>query len=1030
MKKKNIKNFLTVILLFILSISLLGSTLEEDSECIPQGFLPSSTAGWALHPERNNYHMGSKITKYNYADEIAESYSTYIDAGKALWGDFISMSEVEDDAMGVIDTMDDPDIDTIAVCPPECHNPDPDNHYHDYCETGWEIIINIPNFDAEDRTYKHKIRTIAHEIGHIYGLADLFEGYELQIMYKYSSASKDVTGKDEIGMEICTDIHTEHDFSNILYEDSNYCVVACSHCGGYIPVPHQFTSTLVPVGTQSTCRKTVKTCSLCGYSYVSAWDHTHTWTDKYDATCNDCGYTITVAVEEDDGLLTTTIDGQSWDLNSSGTGNELQYNTSYNLPDGRTLTWNNVGDSTYNRYCYNYGGLDYIYGDQYTSYPARFANLAEMTKVERDEYSYYKLRYILTCANCMYRDQWIQTTKSLQGGFYAYLFGNEEDGYYVTIYRVLVDGAGEKFHDAQVWSPSRYIPVYFSLKSHIFSVIKRIVHKIISFGHIVKSVFIDRFTGEVKFYLKWGGSDLDLTLKRPDGVVIDPEAAQADPNMEYVESDTYEYYVIKEPMTGEWEAIIDAIDVTGEESFTLDVLGESPEVSFNVYTDKAQYTYPESILIRAEVVAVDHVANAEVTGTVETPDGTTASTTLYDDGLESHGDEFSNDGIYSNYFAEYTENGTYTFNMVVENTEGVQANPSEVPPEGWTPQPISPFTREASVSVTVSGVIEKAQTELILDFPSSIQYSDMLSGKATLTSLGAALQNMLVEFSSLLPTETLTTNEAGEVYNTPYKIEEIPGTTTNPLCTNFYGDPYYLSSYSEKNIEIEKENATLTYIGDTLVPVGTNTTLSCQILQEDDGYPGDITYAGPVTFSVTKQEGFSETYTAPIGSDGIATVAAELPVGLYTVVVSIDSSYYTADPSGETILAVYDPEGSFVTGGGWFIPEGSSDKVNFDFEVKYKVDGSLKGSLEMIDHSTGTNYKANDFNYLVVVDNKAYIKGNLTINGEGLYPFTAVIEDNGSPGKDNDKFSIDIEADGEHLVFNEVIEGGNIVIHK
>lgn len=119
----------------------------------------------------------------------------------------------------------------------------------------------------------------------------------------------------------------------------------------------------------------------------------------------------------------------------------------------------------------------------------------------------------------------------------------------------------------------------------------------------------------------------------------------------------------------------------------------------------------------------------------------------------------------------------------------------------------------------------------------------------------------------------------------------------------------------------------------------------------------------------------------------MATATAELPAGLYKVTATIDSDYYTADPSKEAILAVYEPSGSFVTGGGWFIPEGSCGKVNFSFELKYKKDGTLKGNLEIIDHNTGTNYKADDFTYLVTVGNKAYFSGSLEIDGGGPYPF-------------------------------------------
>ena len=109
---------------------------------------------------------------------------------------------------------------------------------------------------------------------------------------------------------------------------------------------------------------------------------------------------------------------------------------------------------------------------------------------------------------------------------------------------------------------------------------------------------------------------------------------------------------------------------------------------------------------------------------------------------------------------------------------------------------------------------------------------------------------------------------------------------------------------------------------------------------------------------------------------------------------------------------------------------GKEEKVNFNFEVKYKKDSTLKGNLKVTDHNTGVDYKAIDFNYMVVVGSKAYLSGNLTTNGEGSYPFTAVIEDSGSLGSDSDRFSIDIEVDGEHIVFGEIIDAGSIVVHK
>jgi len=237
-------------------------------------------------------------------------------------------------------------------------------------------------------------------------------------------------------------------------------------------------------------------------------------------------------------------------------------------------------------------------------------------------------------------------------------------------------------------------------------IIKCIRSTITTSEQITKNVFIDIFNESVQFTLAGQVGDLNLTLKRPDGTIVNPELAETDHNIGYVEEDSRKFYMIFENIVGEWQVVIDAVDVTGKESFILVVSGLSMGVLFNVYTGAEQYTYPENILIQAEVVAEYNVANAEVTGTVEMPDGRIEDITLYDDGLESHGDEFQDDGFYSNYFSDYVEEGTYTFDMVVNNKEGIEASGQyETFPEGWTPQPISPFTREAFLYIEVEKVV-------------------------------------------------------------------------------------------------------------------------------------------------------------------------------------------------------------------------------------------------------------------------------------------------------------------------------------
>jgi hypothetical protein len=463
----------------------------------------------------------------------------------------------------------------------------------------------------------------------------------------------------------------------------------------------------------------------------------------------------------------------------------------------------------------------------------------------------------------------------------------------------IADGTGGKYSFAKTKEDLDEIYADISEILSIANLIRSIGGVISSPMQIIKNIHVDEYANEATFKLSWESGDIDLTLKRPDGSVVNPEAAQSDSNIVYVERETYEFYKIQEPMAGDWQLVVEAVDVSGEETFTLDVSGKSPEVDFDIYTDKDSYTYPEEIKIGALVSTIYPIANAEVTGTVERPDGSTIDITLFDDGLESHGDDTADDGFYSNYFDEYTEDGLYTFNMVVENEEGVPASGVyEIPPEGWTPEPIYPFVREASVSVTLSDIPQESPTELALDFSLTIQYSDMLSGKATLTSEGNPLENMEVEFGCMPPTETLTTDENGEVYNTPYMVEEASGTEDYTICVNFYGDDNYLSNYAEEYITVEKENATLTYSGDTSVIALNPINLSVDVTEEEDGSPGDIALAGPVTFDIYYGETLIDTYSADI-VDGSAGITIDgLEEGLYTINVSLQDSnqYYQAEP--------------------------------------------------------------------------------------------------------------------------------------
>ncbi len=152
------------------------------------------------------------------------------------------------------------------------------------------------------------------------------------------------------------------------------------------------------------------------------------------------------------------------------------------------------------------------------------------------------------------------------------------------------------------------------------------------------------------------------------------------------------------------------------------------------------------------------------------------------------------------------------------------------------------------------------------------------------------------------------------------------------------------------------------------------------------------------------------------------------------------------------MVVIYDPNGGFVTDGGWinspagaYVPNPSlTGKANFGFVSKYKPDATAPtGNTEFQFKAGNLNFSSTSYDWLVVAGAKAQYKGVGTINGSGSYRFMLTAIDgqiNGGGGVD--KFRIRIWSDGGGLVYDNqmndpdsadpmtVLGGGSIVIHK
>ena len=137
------------------------------------------------------------------------------------------------------------------------------------------------------------------------------------------------------------------------------------------------------------------------------------------------------------------------------------------------------------------------------------------------------------------------------------------------------------------------------------------------------------------------------------------------------------------------------------------------------------------------------------------------------------------------------------------------------------------------------------------------------------------------------------------------------------------------------------------------------------------------------------------------------------------------------------MAAVYDPDGSFATGGGWIDvtnpEEGNLGRSSFGFIAKYK-DAQATGNLEFQYRTGGMNLKSQQIDWLVISSVSAQFQGVGTLKGwDGLYTFRVSCTDNeGNPQAD--KFTIKIwpgtntEGDPIYKALGQDLAGGNILV--
>jgi predicted extracellular nuclease len=220
----------------------------------------------------------------------------------------------------------------------------------------------------------------------------------------------------------------------------------------------------------------------------------------------------------------------------------------------------------------------------------------------------------------------------------------------------------------------------------------------------------------------------------------------------------------------------------------------------------------------------------------------------------------------------------------------------------------------------------------------------------------------------------------------------------------------------------------------TLVAVGTPVTASAAFAD-----PGVLdTHVALWSWG----DGLSDagTVSESSGSGTVAGTQVYATAGVYTVTLTVTDKDGGSAQQSFQYLVVYDPNGGFVTGGGWidspagaYVPDPTlAGPASFGFVAKYQKGANVPvGNTELHFHAAGLSFHSTAYQWLVVSGSMAQFKGVGALNGQDGYGFLITAGD-GSP----DTFRIKIwwsDAAGDHDVYDtgtQPLAGGSIVVKR
>ena len=403
----------------------------------------------------------------------------------------------------------------------------------------------------------------------------------------------------------------------------------------------------------------------------------------------------------------------------------------------------------------------------------------------------------------------------------------------------------------------------------------------------------------------------------------------------------------------------------------------------------------------------------------------------------------------------------------------------------------------AAVQVTVTGVND---APVLTVTPSSVstQYSDPIpSVSVSATDVDTPGTGLTFAIKDALPGCSVVTALPGDLVKTDGAGNStLPGSRSATIAGNVNVAPATYARCIEVtdggggrdakplSVTVTKEDAGVVYTGDMLAfssggsaNVLLRTTIRDSSVYTTDANPGDIRNATVKFF-----EGATElcSFTSPLpllSPPGTTSATVEctkaLADGDHTIDIIVDG-YYTGSES--MVVQVSEPNGSFITGGGYLTLDATSygsyagdlnSRMSYGFNVKYKPGKSLnpQGNVNIIFRRTvagvlqkfqikstsidslGIALKSGSANCpgppspscwgLAEFRSKANLKNLTTGDGIGGLSLEVSMTDKGEPGRD-DTFVVTLRS-GTTVLFSskwngaaavqQPVAGGNLVVH-